>query len=141
MTLKNFMVIGASLFFFNSKPVDPYPQAQITNGLIKARLYLPDSKTGFYRGTRFDWAGVMPELEYRGHTYFGKWYSKEHDPAFHDHIAGPVEEFVAVGYETAKVGETFLKVGVGMLVKPEESKYSFANTYKNVNSGTWKVKN
>ncbi|MCU1326805.1 MAG: hypothetical protein JWN34_2175, partial [Bryobacterales bacterium] len=24
------------------------PQAQITNGLVKATLYLPDAKTGYY---------------------------------------------------------------------------------------------
>jgi hypothetical protein len=33
-----------------------------------------------------------------------------------------------------------LKIGVGMLMKPEEEKYSFVTTYKNTNSGSWRVK-
>jgi hypothetical protein len=140
MTIKNFVALLFLFLLISGKPVDQYPQAEITNGLIRARLYLPDSQNGFYRGARFDWAGVIPELVYKGHTFFGKWYSQEHDPAFHDHIAGPVEEFTVVGYDEAKVGETFLKIGVGMLVKPEEANYFFVTPYKNINSGTWKVK-
>ena len=138
--LKYIIVVCLSVVLFGSKPADPYPQAEITNGLIRAKLYLPDSQTGFYRGARFDWAGVIPELEYKGHSYFGKWHDKEHDPTFHEHTAGPVEEFVPVGFDEAKPGETFLKIGVGMLVKPEEEKYSFVTTYENTNSGTWQVK-
>lgn len=137
--MKNFVAVLLLFLLVGGKPVDQYPQAQISNGLIKARLYLPDSKTGFYRGARFDWAGVIPELEYQGHTYFGTWHYKEHDPTFHEHIAGPVEEFTPLGYDEAKIGDTFLKIGVGMLVKPEEEKYFFGTTYKNTNSGTWKV--
>jgi len=140
LTLKYVIGIFLTVVLIGSKPTDQFPQAEITNGLIRARLYLPDGVNGFYRGSRFDWAGVMPELEYNGHTYFGKWYDEEHDPTFHDHIAGPVEEFTPIGYEEAKTGEVFLKIGVGILVKPEESKYSFATPYKNINSGRWKVK-
>ncbi len=139
MSLKNLIAVFILVLLISGKPAGQYPQAEITNGIIRARLYLPDSKAGFYRGTRFDWAGVIPELDYQGHTYFGKWYSQDHDPAFHDHIAGPVEEFTPIGYDSAKTGETFLKIGVGILVKPEEEKYFFASKYKNVNSGTWKI--
>ncbi len=135
-------IIGVFLCFLltGSKPSDQFPQTEITNGVIRAHLYLPDSNNGYYRGTRFDWSGVISDLEYKGHTYFGKWYKEEHDPGVHDHLAGPVEEFTQVGYDEAKTGETFLKIGVGMLVKPEEAKYFFGTRYKNTNSGTWKVK-
>lgn len=53
------------------KPAD-FPQATITNGLIEAHLFLPDAKEGYYRGPRFDWAGVMSDLKYKDHTYFGQ---------------------------------------------------------------------
>jgi len=33
-----------------------YPEARISNRQIKAKVYLPDPKTGFYRGLRFDWS-------------------------------------------------------------------------------------
>lgn len=47
------------------------PFADISNGQLHARLWLPDPKNGFYRGTRFDWSGSVANLEYHGHTYFG----------------------------------------------------------------------
>ncbi len=46
------------------------PEAEIANGPIRVRLYLPDATTGFYRGTRFDWSGVIGGLEYAGHNYY-----------------------------------------------------------------------
>jgi hypothetical protein len=31
-----------------------YPTAAISNGQVHALVYLPDAKTGYYRGSRFD---------------------------------------------------------------------------------------
>src|SRR5262245_41916524 len=72
------------------------PQAEITNGIVRARLYLPDPQDGYYRGTRFDWSGQISRLEYKGHNYFGKWFDR-YDPKLHDAIMGPVEEFLTNG--------------------------------------------
>jgi hypothetical protein len=127
------------VFAIGAKPFDQFPQAEITNGLIHARVFLPDTATGYYRGSRFDWSGVMPDLEYKGHTYFGQWYDK-YSPTQHDAIMGPVEDFYPVGYDEAKVGESFLKIGIGMVAKPQEQKYFFVTPYKLINSGSWKVK-
>jgi hypothetical protein len=127
------------VFAIGAKPFDQFPQAEITNGLIHARVFLPDTATGYYRGSRFDWSGVMPHLEYKGHTYFGQWYEK-YSPTQHDAIMGPVEDFYPVGYDEAKVGESFLKIGIGMVAKPQEQKYFFVTPYKLINSGSWKVK-
>ncbi|HEX8279541.1 MAG TPA: hypothetical protein VF540_12640 [Segetibacter sp.] len=126
------------VFVIGAKPVDQFPQAEITNGIIHARFYLPDAKNGYYRGSRFDWSGVMPELEYKGHSYFGQWFDK-YSPTLHDAIMGPVEAFSPVGYYKAKVGDNFLIVGIGMVTKPEEPKYSFVTPYQIVNGGAWKV--
>ncbi len=119
-----------------------FPQAEITNGGggIRAKLLLPDAEHGYYRGTRFDWSGVIASLEYKGHNYFGQWFEK-YDPKIHDAIMGPVEEFrtndSALGYDQAKSGETFIKIGVGVLRKPDEPAYKFSNTYEIVNGGKW----
>ena len=51
------------------------PQAHISNGQIKATLYLPDPERGFYRSTRFDWSGVIASLEYNGHQDHGPWFT------------------------------------------------------------------
>ena len=128
-----------TVFALGAKPDLEPPQAEITNGLIRARLYLPDVNNGYYRGSRFDWAGVIPDLKYDGHSYFGQWFDT-YAPTIHDCIMGPVEDFSPVGYNEAKKGETFLKIGIGMVSKPEEQKYTFANPYPIVNPGIWKVK-
>ena len=131
--------IFLSLYIIAAKPIDQFPQAEITNGIINARLYLPDVKDGYYRASRFDWSGVMPELEYKGHTYFGQWFDK-YSPTIHDAIMGPVEAFSPVGYDEAKAGDPFLKIGIGIVTKPEDSKYFFATPYPLINPGVWKVK-
>src|SRR5579883_1184498 len=66
------------------------------------------------------------------HKLFGPW-KDTHDPTNHDDIIGLAPEFGQVnplGYDDAKVGGTFLKIGVGELEKPKEEKYSFATKYK-----------
>jgi hypothetical protein len=119
-----------------------FPQAEISNGLIHAKLYLPDSEHGYYRGTRFDWSGVVQNLEYQGHNYFGQWF-EHYAPTLHDAITGPVEEFRSedggLGYKDAKAGGTFIKIGVGVLRKSNDSAYQFAYPYEIVRLGKWTV--
>jgi hypothetical protein len=122
----------------SEKPAE-FPEATITNGLIEARLYLPDPKHGYYRGARFDWSGVMPSLSYNNHTYFGEWFEL-YNPTLHDAIVGPVDAFDPIGYADATPGDTFLKVGIGTLAKPDEKTYHFATPYKILDPGRWRVK-
>src|SRR5436190_22189008 len=61
------------------------PVAEISNGKISATVYLPDPVNGFYRGTRFDWSGVVRSLEANGHRYYGPWFTKRSE-TFHDFI-------------------------------------------------------
>jgi hypothetical protein len=119
------------------------PSAQISNGLIQAKFYLPDAETGYYRGTRFEWSGVIESLRYAGHEYFGQWFEK-YDPKIHDAIMGPVEEFRTegggLGYTEAKAGGTFIRIGVGAVRKPDEPAYRTFGTYDIVNPGKWNVR-
>ncbi|MES3019544.1 MAG: hypothetical protein V4721_17280 [Bacteroidota bacterium] len=127
------------LLFSSLKIFAQYPEASISNGLIEAKLYLPDGKNGFYRATRFDWAGIISSLKYKDHEFFGQWYAK-HDPKIHDAIQGPVEAFDPIGYDAAKPGETFIKIGVGTLKKINANPYRFSSQFEIVNDGTWKTK-
>jgi hypothetical protein len=120
-------------------PVMKFPEARITNGLINAKLYLPDSDKGYYRGTRFDWSGNIASLEFKGHNYFGQWFPK-YSPEIHDAIMGPVEEFTPLDYSETKPGGNFLKIGVGVLYKQDEQAYSFSRLYNVLNPGKWTVK-
>src|ERR1041384_4426409 len=74
----------ALFFVLASAVAAEYPEASITNGVLKARLHLPDAKTGYYQATRFDWSGQMPSLEYKGHTFFGQWNPAPYTPKLHD---------------------------------------------------------
>jgi hypothetical protein len=132
------------------------PQAEIRNGVVHAKVYLPDPVNGFYRGTRFDWSGVIGRLEYAGHTYYGPWFTKT-DPAVRDFtydgpdiiagpcsaITGPSEEFLsngeALGFSDAAPGGTFLKIGVGVLRKPDNAEYSIFRLYEIVDHGKWSI--
>ncbi|HEY3841195.1 MAG TPA: hypothetical protein VGL72_31705 [Bryobacteraceae bacterium] len=134
-----------------------YPRAEISNSQIHAVLYLPDAQRGYYRGTRFDWSGVIASLEYKGHNYYGPWFQRM-DPKVHDFIydgpdivaglasaiSGPVEEYASggttLGYDEAKPGDTFLKIGVGALRKPEEARYDHYRAYEVVDPGKWSIK-
>src|SRR6476620_6395555 len=119
------------LVMFPLLAADP-PTATISNGEIQAKIYLPDAKDGFYRSTRFDWSGVISSLVYKGHEYYGPWFQRV-DPKAYDFVyegadvvaspfsasMGPTEEFQtngkALGFDEAKAGGTFIKIGVGVL--------------------------
>jgi len=132
-------ILFGILFFSASSIFAQYPQSKISNGSIEANLYLPDAKNGFYRGTRFDWAGVISSLKYKDHEYFGEWY-QQHDPKRHDAITGPVEAFDPIDYTTAAPGEKFLKIGIGILRKVKNEPYGFSKPFEILNAGKWKVK-
>jgi len=129
---------------------------QISNGIILATIHPPDPISGFYRGTRFDWSGVIGSLKYAGHNYYGPWFTKT-DPTVVDYIykgddivagpcsavTGPAEEFSTneegLGFSEARPGGTFLKIGVGVLRKPDDAKYSMFRLYDIVDHGQWSV--
>jgi hypothetical protein len=53
---------------------------------------------------------------------------------------GPVEDFTPLDYPETKPGESFMKIGVGMLTKPDDKPYTFSRLYQISNSGKRKVK-
>jgi hypothetical protein len=122
-----------------------FPKAVLSNGPVQAVVYLPDPQNGYYRSTRFDWSGVVPCLTYKGHTYFGVWFNR-YDPLLNDSITGPVEEFrssdglSSINYDEAKPGGLFLKPGVGVLRKVDDSPYKFGFAYPIVDGGKWTVR-
>jgi hypothetical protein len=117
-----------------------YPCAEISNDQVRMKLYLPDTINGYYRATRFEWSGIIASLEYDGHQYFGEW-KNVHDPFFHEDLCGPVEGSVnpGLGYREAKTGGHFVRIGVGVLEKPEEAEYRWDHTYEILNHGQWKI--
>ena len=133
-----FMTLAVMVTLTGMRSARP-PETSITNGMLDVRIYLPDAINGYYRGTRFDWAGVIPSLRYKGHEYFGQWFDN-YNPTTHDAIMGPVEEFAPLGYSEAKTGDPFVKIGVGRLTKASNRQYTFHTNYAVVDAGKWKIK-
>ena len=138
--LKTCLIISIlSFWMISSTQQEKFPETEITNGLIRTRLYLPDSNKGYYQATRFDWSGIISSLEYEGHSFYGQWFEK-YSPTTHDAIMGPVEEFAPIGYSEARTGESFLKIGVGALARPDESEYNSFKLYTITNPGKWRIR-
>jgi hypothetical protein len=130
-----------------------HPSHQIANGEITATVYLPDAKNGFYTTTRFDWSGAIASLKYKGHDYYGTWFSKiteiydfgyegpAKDVISADFTAmvGPAEEFGALGYADVPAGGLFVKPGIGVL-RRDDMDYNHSRAYTIANGGKWDVK-
>lgn len=143
-----FVLAGA----ITAMAADP-PIAEITNGTIRAMVYLPDPVNGFYQGTRFDWSGVVRSIQANGHLYYGPWFTKR-SATVRDFIydredivagpcsstMGPADEFRPLGYEAAQPGGTFVKIGVGVLRRTDEKAYDAFKLYPVADHGKWSVK-
>src|SRR2546423_4787032 len=129
------------------------PEATISNKQIRVKMYLPDPVNGFYKGARFDWSGILNSVEFAGHAFYGQWFSTI-DPTVRDvsykdddvlvsvntSAMGPAEEFqTPLGYDAAKEGDRFVKIGVGVLKKRDDTRYAFANVYDIIDHGKWSV--
>ena len=149
------MFVGMLLSLCGFSPAQTH-DIQVSNGILHATIHPPDPVNGFYRGTRFDWSGVIGSLKFAGHDYYGPWFTKT-DPNVVDYIykgtdiiagpcsavTGPAEEFSThdegLGFSEARPGGTFLKIGVGVLRKPDDAKYSMFRLYDIVDHGKWTV--
>lgn len=112
-----------------TRPAAAWPAATISNGLISARLALPDDERGLYRGNRFERAGLIAHLSYRGHTFFVGAPERPQplDPGV---CYGPAEEwFEAVAWREARLGEPFLKLGVGWFERPAHPSHQWYSPY------------
>src|SRR5215203_5517425 len=153
MRITKLSTVGAMLLAAVIVSGQGHPSHQITNGEITATVYLPDAKQGFYTTTRFDWSGAIGSLKYKGHDYYGIWYSKIADiydfgyegpnkdviTAGFTAMVGPAEEFGALGYNDVPAGGSFVKPGIGAL-KRDDMNYNHSRPYEIVNGGKWDVK-
>lgn len=145
-----------------SAPAPAYASTgQIGNAVMQLRFETP-SDAGSYRGTRFDWSGMVRSLRVRGHEVYGPWFDRI-DPNVHNNeqrtrpngtgevvtgIAssgqGPSEEFLtddkALGFDAAAPGGLFLKIGVGVLRRPDAEPYDRYRAYEIVDGGRWTTK-
>jgi hypothetical protein len=122
-------------------PPAVWPGAVLSNANIRLVAYAPVPDTGYYQAVRFDWSSLLGEIDVGGHRFFINHHAGKHDPRGHDNVAGPAEEFdletPPPGFADARTNGTFLKIGVGVLRRPDEKAYSFGRAYEVADHGTW----
>lgn len=124
-----------------ARGVVDYPSVTLRNEHLRVQIFLPDAREGFYRGPRFDWSGVIGRVDHAGHRFYAP-LRDPHDPRVHDAISGPAEEFgmaAPMGFSEARAGESFVKIGVGLLRKDDRDEYAFDRAYEIIQPGEWTV--
>ncbi len=119
---------------------DP-PTQVLTHGDLSITVALPDHEHGHYQGKRFDHGGIVTDATWHGHTFLGL-LKPPHNPTAHDGAAGTPEEFnieLPPGFAAAADGESFLKIGVGALTRPDRKSYKFSVSYPVAQWATWQV--
>lgn len=110
----------------------------ISNNALKISVHAPDGETGYYRGTRFDRAGVFESIVYRGCNYCEPWF-ESYSPIMHDAVCGPAEEFSPIGLEGTEAGDPFLKIGVGVLERLDNEPYDRFRLHRILEEGERKT--
>lgn len=122
------------------------PVVTLSNGAITMKVATLHPQKGFYRGTRFDQAGVVTSLRLSGREFYGPWFPRT-APEVLDYtytrdglvagpdsaISGPVEEFTTLGFEAKP--SLFVKIGVGVLRQPDTQAYDKYRHYEIVDYG------
>jgi hypothetical protein len=84
-----------------------------------------------YAGTRFDWSGFITQVTLDGsHTFCAP---EALTPGEGTGGIGLCNEFgidQPIGYGEAHPGETFPKIGIGLLVRPDWEGYDFSRPYR-----------
>lgn len=120
------------------KPGFAFPTVTLKNNQLQLRIALPDEKKGYYRSSRFENAGMVYSAKFKGTEFFTTSES-EHNPVLCGSCSGSGDEFSEpLGYDEAKVGDTFIKIGVGTFTKPVWSQYFFYCTPLPAKRFAWK---
>lgn len=117
------IVSALPAFLDSSFSLDAAPKARISNGIVEATIALPDPVKGYYRGIRFEQAGMVYSLKAGGHEFIAGSLPESHDPFWE--VSGPAGEFSeAVGFQEPGL-DCFLKIGVGLFERPFAKDYAF----------------
>jgi len=147
-----------------------YPNITLQSPLMSATVFIPlgygdSTDDHYYVGSRFDHGSMIGDVVYGDREVYGRGlWRTPHDPSWPESGVGLASEFGCgdngascvgkgditngvLGYDTAKAGEPFLKIGVGALVKgscpecvgDENGVYRFNSPYKFYRPPSWKV--
>jgi hypothetical protein len=107
-------------------------EIQLHSSRLKVTLSFPGS---VYQGSRFDWTGFITQVTLDGsHTFC---VPESLQPGAGSGGSGLCNEFgidQPVGYDDARPGELFPKLGIGLLRRPDDDAYSFGHPYEVVHT-------
>ena len=119
-----------------------YSGIKLVAGQLEADVFLPCPENGFYKGSRFDWSGMADQIKWNGHTFLC---SSAVTADMDFRACGTAEELCMgiagtpgpLGYDQTKIGDGFVKPGVGILRKDSADDYRFEKPYKIVQPIDW----
>lgn len=107
----------------------------LTKGNLTIQLCEPGE---YYQGTRFDHAGIFRKIVKDDYIYADEWFL-QYNPQAHDAVCGPSEEFVTVSFNGIEPGREFVKIGVGLLRRPDNQPYDWFRLYEIADHGKWTI--
>jgi hypothetical protein len=114
---------------------------EIRQGDLRVLVAYPEGAKSFYRGARFEHSSFIYRAWIGEVKLFGPWQLKFKRGKI-DSVTGMAGEFgmkSPLGFDEAKPGDSFIKIGVGHLRRPDELAYSFTKPYELVDGGQWRV--
>ena len=114
----------------------------VSNDVLSVRSFTPGQPDSFYRGTRFVRCSMTDELKFNGTVFTGRLFDGAHNPEGNANASGLAEEFDIDGphgFDDVAPGGSFLKIGVGLLQKPDAKPYDFDRAYPVLDPGVWQV--
>jgi hypothetical protein len=112
-----------------------YPRMILNNAATVLTMYKPDAATGYCRGSRFDWSGIIGRVKCIGHVWYADYTTGTHDP-----LAEPTGTAGEFGIDSVNGygNQAFLKIGVGKLLGTGGA-YNFRTNYQILDPGVWTV--
>ena len=111
-----------------NRTVMPGEPIVLLNERLKVEIAYPGT---VYRGSRFDWTSFITQITLDGrHTFC---VPEQDQPGKGTGGIGFCNEFgirMPIGYDEAKVGEQFPKIGTGLLKRKSEEEYDFFTPYE-----------
>ncbi|KAL7472034.1 hypothetical protein ACHAXS_013178, partial [Conticribra weissflogii] len=152
------------------QPTPSYNNLTLQSPVMSAKVFMPLDGTApdqpqYYTGSRFEHGSMIGDITFGSRSVYGRglWRaSPAHDPSWPESGVGLASEFGCgdngvncvgkgditngvLGYEAAGIGEPFLKIGVGALIKgscPEcagSEEYRFNSPYEFYRPPKWDV--
>lgn len=150
---------------------EPYNNVTLKSPIMSVKVFMPtfgdlSKENDYYTGSRFEHGSMIGDIMYGDNKMVygrGLWRTP-HDPMWPESGVGLASEFGCgdngqscigkgditngvLGYDTARAGEPFLKIGVGALIKgscpecagDENGDYKFNSPYKFYRTPRWSV--